>query len=56
MATQLNSQDVIVCRSNLFGATSSPSCSIYALKQTADDNAHLFEPEVVSTVKIFLCR
>ena len=35
----------------LFGATSSPSCAAYALKRTADDNEHLFEPEVVSTVK-----
>lgn len=35
---------------HLFGATSSPSCAAYALKRTADDNAHLFEPEVVSTV------
>ena len=35
---------------HLFGATSSPSCSIYTLKRTADDNAHLFEPEVVSTL------
>ena len=38
---------------HLLGATSSPSCSIYALKRTADDYAHLFEPEVVSRVKIF---
>ena len=36
---------------HLFGATSSPSCAAYALKRTADDNAHLFEPEGVSTVK-----
>lgn len=36
---------------HLFGATSSPSCSAYALKRTAEDNAHLFEPEVVKTVK-----
>ena len=36
---------------HLFGATSSPSCAAYALKRTADDNAQLFEPEVVSTVK-----
>ena len=40
---------------HLFGATSSPSCAIYALKRTADDNAHLFEPEVVSTVKRNFC-
>ena len=36
---------------HLFGATSSPSCAAYALKRTADDNASLFEDEVVSTVK-----
>ena len=36
---------------HLFGATSSPSCAAYALKRTADDNAHVFDPEVVSTVK-----
>ena len=35
---------------HLFGATSSPSCAAYALKRTADDHAHLFEPEMVSTV------
>ena len=36
---------------DLFGATSSPSSAAYALKRTADGNAHLFDPEVVSTVK-----
>lgn len=36
---------------HLFGATSSPSCTAYALKQTAKDNGHLFEPEVVKTVQ-----
>ena len=36
---------------HLFGATSSPSCAAYALKRTADNNAHVFDPEVVSTVK-----
>ena len=36
---------------HLFGAKSSPSCAAYAMKRTADDNAHLFEPAVISTVK-----
>ena len=36
---------------HLFGATSSPSCAAHALKRSADDNAHFFEQEVVSTVK-----
>ena len=35
---------------HLFGATSSPSYAAYALKLTADDHAHLFEPEVGSTL------
>ncbi|XP_053376744.1 uncharacterized protein LOC128547687 [Mercenaria mercenaria] len=35
---------------HLFGATSSPSCTAYALKRTAADNANSYEPEVISTV------
>ncbi|XP_045198368.2 uncharacterized protein LOC123552694 [Mercenaria mercenaria] len=35
---------------HLFGATSSPSCTAYALKRTASDNAKRFPPEVVDTV------
>lgn len=38
-------------RVHLFGATSSPSCSAYALNRTATDNADEFEPAVVSTVQ-----
>ncbi|XP_028517747.1 uncharacterized protein LOC114576018 [Exaiptasia diaphana] len=36
---------------HLFGATSSPSCSSYALQRTAHDYSHLFSDEAVSTVK-----
>ena len=36
---------------HLFDATSSPACAIYALHQTAEDNAHLFFGEVVQCVK-----
>ncbi|XP_053406377.1 uncharacterized protein LOC128546124 [Mercenaria mercenaria] len=36
---------------HLFGATSSPSCTAYALIRTASDNAHMYKPEVVNTVK-----
>ena len=39
----------------LFCAISSPSCVAYALKRAADDHAHLFEPEVVSTVLKNFC-
>ena len=35
---------------HLFGATSSPSCTAYALKRTASDNADKFTEEVVDTV------
>ncbi|XP_052260761.1 uncharacterized protein LOC127864910 [Dreissena polymorpha] len=35
---------------HLFGATTSPSCTAFALKRTATDNAELFDPEVGSTV------
>lgn len=36
---------------HLFGGVSSPSCSNYALKKTADDNAANFQPETIETVK-----
>ena len=36
---------------HLFGATSSPSCTAYALRRTATDHADLYEPEVISTVE-----
>lgn len=36
---------------HLFGATSSPSCSSFALRQTAADNEHFFSDEAVSTVR-----
>jgi hypothetical protein len=36
---------------HLFGATSSPSCSAFALKKTSEDHAHLYDHEVVETVK-----
>jgi hypothetical protein len=36
---------------HLFGATSSPSCSNYALLQTAEDNKDDYEAEVINTVK-----
>ena len=36
---------------HLFGATSSPSCSNFALRRTADDNKGEFTDEVVKTVK-----
>ncbi|KAK3704537.1 hypothetical protein QZH41_006331 [Actinostola sp. cb2023] len=35
---------------HLFGATSSPSCSNFALRRTADDNQSEFDPEVTNTV------
>ncbi|KAL2083621.1 hypothetical protein ACEWY4_021394 [Coilia grayii] len=35
---------------HLFGATSSPSIANFALRKTAQDNAHNFSPEVTSTV------
>ena len=35
---------------HLFGATSSPSCSNFALRRTADDNKAEFTDEVVKTV------
>lgn len=36
---------------HLFGAVSSPSCSNFALKKTADDNQELFEPKILDTVR-----
>ncbi|KAK7906758.1 hypothetical protein WMY93_015370 [Mugilogobius chulae] len=36
---------------HLFGAVSSPSCSNYALRRTADDNALEFSEDVINTVK-----
>ncbi|XP_050978835.1 uncharacterized protein LOC127173179 [Labeo rohita] len=36
---------------HLFGAVSSPSCSNYALRRTAEDNALQYSPDVLSTVK-----
>ena len=35
---------------HLFGATSSPSCSSFALKRTAEDNKAHFHPEIVATI------
>ncbi|XP_070566165.1 uncharacterized protein [Ptychodera flava] len=36
---------------HLFGAVSSPSCANTALHKMADDNSHLFDNEVVDTIK-----
>ncbi|KAK0150375.1 hypothetical protein N1851_008532 [Merluccius polli] len=36
---------------HLFGATSSPSCASFALRQTAEDFRDLFLPETVQTIK-----
>ena len=36
---------------HLFGATSSPSCSRFALRRTAEDNKGEFSENVVKTVK-----
>nr|XP_040024067.1 uncharacterized protein LOC120812302 [Gasterosteus aculeatus aculeatus] len=36
---------------HLFGAVSSPSCSNYALRRTAEDNALQYSPDVLRTVK-----
>ena len=38
-------------RVHLFGATSSPSCSNFALRQTAKDHVGNFEADVISTVQ-----
>ena len=34
-----------------FGAVSSPSCATYALLKTAEDNAHLYPEEAISTIR-----
>lgn len=36
---------------HLFGAVSSPACSNFALRKTAEDNARHFSSDVASTVK-----
>ncbi|KAK3735155.1 hypothetical protein QZH41_020254, partial [Actinostola sp. cb2023] len=36
---------------HLFGGASSPSCAIYALKKTAEDNKDYFDQETVQTAK-----
>ena len=36
---------------HIFGASSSPSCSNFALRKTAEDNSDHFPEEVVSTVE-----
>ena len=36
---------------HLFGATSSPACSNFALRKAAEDNISEFDEEVVKTVK-----
>ena len=36
---------------HLFGATPSPSCTNFGLKQTADDNQEMFSEEAVRTVR-----
>ena len=36
---------------HLFGATSSPTCSNFAVLKTAEDNQHLFDNEVIESVK-----
>lgn len=36
---------------HLFGATSSPSCASFALRQAAEDFKDLFSPETVETIK-----
>ena len=40
---------------HLFGAVSSPSCANYALKETATDNKHKYEKEVIDTVNRDFC-
>ena len=35
---------------NLLGGTSSSSCTLFALKRTATDHAHLYDQEVITTV------
>lgn len=36
---------------HIFGAVSSPSCAIFALQKTAEDNEHGFPPQVAETVR-----
>ena len=36
---------------HLFGATSSPSCASFALRQTTEDNKNDFDPVTVETVR-----
>ena len=36
---------------HLFGATSSPSCANFALRQTADDNQNYFSKQAVDSIK-----
>jgi len=36
---------------HLFGATSSPSCANFGLRQTADDNQEMFNEEAVRTLR-----
>ena len=36
---------------HLFGAASSPACSNFALRRTAEDNVEHFSKEVISTVR-----
>ncbi|XP_071124293.1 uncharacterized protein [Mytilus edulis] len=48
----LDQKPKIYCMNvHLFGATSSPSCTAYALKRTARDYAQLFDKEVALTVE-----
>ncbi|CAM1307174.1 Uncharacterised protein r2_g1709 [Pycnogonum litorale] len=35
---------------HLFGATSSPSCAVFALKQTANDNTDIFDSSITNVV------
>ncbi|CAM1305253.1 Uncharacterised protein r2_g1501 [Pycnogonum litorale] len=35
---------------HLFGATSSPSCTVFALKQTANDNTDIFDSSITNVV------
>ena len=48
--TELSPEDFRM-KVHLFGATSSPSCSIFALNKTAEDNRELYSEEAVNTVK-----
>ena len=48
MESDLEEYQMVV---HLFGAASSPSCSNFALRKTAEDNSQYFPEAVVSTVK-----